>query len=163
SGNTLAVQLSDLASPPGAYLVADSVRVERVGSFVAAPAIQVFVDGSPVLDGATVDFGSAVVGAPVIKSITVRNGGSADLMLGAITMPAGFSVVPGFGATTLTPGQSTSFAAQMTAATAGSFAGTISFGSNDPDDNPFRIGVRGTATLNASAQAWTIDDGAAGF
>ena len=31
TGNTLTVQLSDLASPAGRYVVADAVRVERIG------------------------------------------------------------------------------------------------------------------------------------
>ena len=110
TGDTLVVRLSDLAGPSGSYLVADGVRIERVGELPSGPEIQVFVDGTSVADGTgTVDFGSTTVGLPLTKTITVRNGGTADLMLGAITVPAGFSLEADFGTLTLNPGQTTSF------------------------------------------------------
>ena len=85
-------------------------------------------------DGAgLVDFGSTLVGTPVSRTVTVSNQGTADLTLGAISVPSAFSVLTDFPTTTLAPGQATSFVVQLDAALAGDFSGTISFGSNDLD------------------------------
>src|SRR5262249_54137800 len=50
-GNTLVVRLNDQATPAGNYLVADAIRVERVGGLVSGPDIQVFVNGTAAVDG----------------------------------------------------------------------------------------------------------------
>src|SRR5947209_12229027 len=92
----------------------------------------------------------------VSKTFTVSNSGTADLTLGAITLPAGFSLVTGFGATTLTSGQTTTFAVRLDAAAAGSFAGSLSFVTNDLARNPFDFTVTGTSSLSATPQVWTI-------
>jgi hypothetical protein len=122
------------------------------------------VDGSAVADGTgVVDFGSTLVGVPVSRSVTVRNAGTEDLTLGTIAVPAGYSLIANFGLTTLGPGQDTSFVVQLDAAVAGDAAGTISFDSNDADENPFVFSVTGTVTEGGVAQVWIIDDGEAGF
>ena len=98
------------------------------------------------MDGTgSVDFGSTVIGTPVTQVITVSNIGTADLTLGTITVPAaGYSVAVGFGQTTLSSGQSTDFTLQLDALATGSFAGVVSFDSNDLDENPFEFDVNGT-------------------
>ncbi len=166
AGGTLVVRLSDLASPAGSYLVGDAVRVERIGELPVGsePEIQVLVDGINVADGTgSVNFGSTVIGAPVTRTITVRNAGTGALTLGVIRLPVGFSLATGFGATTVAPGQTTSFAVQMDAAIVGAFAGSISFDSNDADESPFDFGVSGTVSAQTTPQVWIIDDGEAGF
>src|SRR5207244_1830748 len=50
------------------------------------------------------------------------------------------------GATTLTPGQSTTFTVQLDATAAGSFGGTIHLPSNDADEGSFDIGLSGAVT-----------------
>ena len=161
---TLVVRLSDLADPPGNYLVADGVRVERVGDLPSGPEIQVLAGGVDVADGTgLVDFGGTEVGVPVARTITVRNGGTAELSLGAITVPAGFSLAAGFGETALAPGQTTSFVVQLDAAAEGDYSGTVSFESNDGDENPFDFTVSGTVSVEAVQQVWFEDDGGAGF
>ena len=98
TGNALVVGLSDLVSPSGSYVIADAVRVERVGPLPSGPEIQVFVDGVNLLDGSgTVDFGATVLGTTVSRTIAVRNLGTTDLTMGTFTVPAGFTLVSGFG------------------------------------------------------------------
>lgn len=60
AGDTLVVELSDLAGPPGSLVIADAVRVERVGDLVVGPEIRVSASGVDVADGAgPVDFASS--------------------------------------------------------------------------------------------------------
>ncbi|MBW8885527.1 MAG: choice-of-anchor D domain-containing protein, partial [Planctomycetia bacterium] len=97
----------------------------------------------------SVSFGSTLVGNPVVQTFTVQNLGNGGLSLTSLTgsaFPAGFSLVSNLGATTLTPGQSTTFTVQLDATTAGSFGGTIHVLSNDADEGSFDIGLTGTVT-----------------
>jgi subtilisin family serine protease len=153
-GNTLVVRLTDQANQ---YVIADAVRVERVGDAVG-PEIQVLDGSVNVVDGAPFNFGSTPFGTPLSHTFTVRNVGTADLVLsGPITVPAGFQVTSGFGATVLPRGAVTTFTVQMTANVSGTYAGSISFGNNDADEGPFNIPAQGVVT------AQIIDDGDAGF
>ena len=164
TGDTLVVELSDLATPSGSYLVADAIRVERIADLPAGPELQVTVDGANVADGAgVVDFGSTLVGVPVSRTVVARNVGTTDLTLGAITVPEGFSVVSDFAATVVAPGQEASAVVQLEAAVAAEFSGVLSFASNDADENPFDVSLTGSVSDGDVSQVWLIDDGEAGF
>jgi hypothetical protein len=91
--------------------------------------------------------------------------GSLDLVLGTtITLPAGYSLVSGFGTTLVGPGQTTDFVVQLDAFTEGSYAGVISFASNDADEDPFDFSVSGTVSVVPPAPVITIiDNGDAGY
>ena len=146
-GDTLVVRLSDLAGPSGSYVIADAVRVERVGELPTGPEIQVRMGGGEVLDGTgSVGFGTTVVGTPVSQTITVSNVGAVDLQLGTITLPTGYSLVTGFGTTVVVPGQTTNFVVQLDAGAVGTYTGVLSFDSNDADENPFDFSVSGTVS-----------------
>ena len=93
----------------------------------------------------------------------VNNLGTLDLTLGTITLPGGYSLVANFGATTLQPGQTTSFIVQLDAVSAGSFVGAISFGNNDADENPFGFAASGTVTTPPPSAGSVMDDGDAGY
>src|SRR4030095_3726888 len=109
------------------YLIADPVRVERVGASAPGPEIQVVANGVSVADGTgIVDFGETTPGVPVSPRIPVRTPGTANstlgtpyLALGTITVPSGFTIISGFGSTTVGPGQSTSFVVRLDATTEG--------------------------------------------
>ena len=160
SGDTLVVQLSDLATPAGNYVIADAVRIEHLP---AEPEIEVHSSGSNLVDGTgLVDFGNAITGTPVTQTFTVKNVGTLDLTLGTITVPAGFSLQSDFGVTPLPSGQTTDFTLQLDALAAGSYAGVVSFDSNDLDENPFEFDVTGTV-LDTPPPIQVIDDGDAGF
>ena len=110
-----------------------------------APEVTVAQGTVNVADGATtVSFGGATVGqtAPT-RTFTVRNDGTATLTLGAVTVPAGFSVVEGL-STSLARGASDTFTIRLNTATAGVKTGQVTFANNDANENPFNFTVTGT-------------------
>jgi hypothetical protein len=85
-------------------------------------------------------------------------------------LPAGYTLVANLGATTLAPGQSTSFTIQLDAAAAGSPGGVIHLVSNDADEGSFDLTLTATVTDPVPPPpppptdvTKTIDNGAAGF
>jgi hypothetical protein len=150
-GDTLVVQLTDEAGPPGSFVVADAVRMERVGGAPVEPEIEVTVDGVAVPDGTgSVSFGSTKINKPKTKTITVRHVGLLDLSLGTITMPFGFSLLADVGTTVLAPGQTTSFIVQLDANFGRTYTEVVSFDTNDSDENPIDFGVSGTVTQSSN-------------
>ncbi len=98
----------------------------------------------------------------MLKTLTVKNLGNTALTLGAFSsLPSGFTLVSGFGSTSVAPNGSTTFQVQMTAGAVGSFGGTFSFINNDPNKGPFIIKVQGLASLPSSTVI--VDDGDPGF
>ena len=157
TSNELKVELSDAANN---YVIADAVRVRRVGEVVPGPEIQVSVNGELIADNVGLSgFGDTLVGAPIQKTFTVRNIGTSTLdLIEPINVPAGFSVVSSFGATTLSPGQFTTFELALDAGSSGVFGGEVSFGNSDADENPFEFTVSGS-----SVTTLILDNGDAGF
>ena len=134
------------------------MRVGWVSNLSPTPDVSVLDGGTELTDGvSTVAFGSSAVGSSLSKTFTVRNLGSQPLVLGAISVPAGYTVTSGFGATTLATGASTTFTVRMNATTAGSYSGAISFVTNDPDENPFNFNVSGTVTAASAFRITLID------
>jgi hypothetical protein len=113
----------------------------------AVPSIQLSDAGTTIAYSTGSDsFGDAVVGSPVSKTFTVTNSGNASLTLSTpISVPSGFSVASSFAATTLAVGASTTFSVQMTAASAGSYSGNVSF-ANNTSQNPFTFAISGLVT-----------------
>ncbi|MHC4179503.1 MAG: S8 family serine peptidase, partial [Planctomycetota bacterium] len=157
TSGTLKVELSDDANE---YVIADAVRIERIGDVASAPEVQVLLGETNLEDGvSSVDFGSTSREVPVSKTFTVRNVGTEDLTLEIpISVPHGFSVASSFGATAVGPGESTTFAVQFDAGAEGTFSGEISFGTNDADENPFSFGV-----VAVTSTVQIIDNGDADF
>jgi len=121
------------------------------GEVLAAPEITVLGNGLSIADGDSTpsagdgtDFGWVVLGgAAVSRAFTVRNDGSGALTLGAVAVPAGYTVTEGLSAS-LAPGASDTFTVQLDTATAGTKTGEISFSNDDPNENPFNFQIRGT-------------------
>ena len=157
----LTVRLSDLAAA-GTYLIADGVRIERVGDLALPPGpyLQLLDTAAAVADGGSVDFGRTDPWTPLTRTFAVRNAGTATaaLTLGAISLPAGFSLAAGFGQATLAPGQSTTFAVRLDAAAVGVYSGAVRFATNDPAHPDFTFAVTGTTSVVSY-----LDDGGAGF
>jgi uncharacterized repeat protein (TIGR01451 family) len=119
----------------------------------ATPAPEIVVlDGSNSLtSGAGVlDFGGTLVGVPLTRTLTVRNLGTADLTLGTPSVPAGFSLVRGFGADTLAPNATTTLTLTLEAALSGRYTETLTFATNDSDENPFSFEMRGNVANDGS-------------
>jgi len=113
------------------------------------PEIQVLEGSTDLPDGTgKVNFGSTDAGTAVVKTFTVKNLGDGNLTLASsISVPAGFTVSSGFGATTVPAGGSTTFTVRLDAKVAGSYNGTLSFSNNDKDENPYNITVSGTVRM----------------
>ncbi|ADV63588.1 hypothetical protein Isop_3023 [Isosphaera pallida ATCC 43644] len=110
-----------------------------------APNVELRFNGGVLNNGAAVTFGTTSLGTPVDRLFTIVNTGDANLVLNpSISLPNGFSILAGFGQTTLAPGASTSFTVRLNATTVGTFSGPMSFTSNDPDDSPFTVTLTGT-------------------
>jgi hypothetical protein len=157
--SSLDVQLTNAANK---FVIADAARLDRVGDIGNGVQMEASVEGAPTAAGApggTLAFGNAFAGAPLQKRIWVKSVGTSVVQLSApITLPAGYSLVSGFGQTTLPPGGQTSFTVQLDAMAAGAFNGTVSFGANDPDfDGTFSFTLQGSVTATQ-----IIDDGDAG-
>jgi subtilisin family serine protease len=163
SGSTLNVELSDNANY---YVIADAIRIQRLGGLPATREIEVFDGPNGVANGSTAAFGDTPVGLPVTHTFIVRNVGSTNLTLS--TSPtfagSGFTIVSPFPAgTTLATGATATFQVRLDAASAGAFSGTVSFTNNDDDngdgvESPFSIAVTGSATTK-----YIIDDGDPGY
>ncbi|MFQ3632235.1 choice-of-anchor D domain-containing protein [Roseiflexus sp.] len=121
------------------------------GAFEGTPVPEITVyDGPdtsapPVSDGqpTVIEFGSTTVGTPLTRVFTIRNAGTAPLSLGALTLPAGFSIVGSFPTGPVAPGATVTFTVQLTATAPGTFSGQLSFANNDADENPFNFPIRG--------------------
>jgi hypothetical protein len=154
---SLTVQLADAGN---GNVEADAIRLQWIAPLPQGAIAQVLDGTTTVANGTGSDsLGSTLVGIPVTKTFTVQNTGTQNLTLYApITLPAGFSLSSGFGSTTLAPGTSTSFTVRLDAASTGSYSGQVSFGTSDPNNNPYTFTISGTVT-NVSI----IDDSQPGF
>jgi len=121
------------------------------GPGAGSPAAAVSGNGAAIADndptpdsGDGTDFGSTSVGAPVTRTFTVANSGTAALTTSGLTLPAGFSVAEPLDAS-IAAGSSDTFTVQFDAATAGAAGGNVTFATNDPAANPFAFAVTATA------------------
>jgi hypothetical protein len=158
TGSTITVQLT----PVGAdgYVIADAIRIERVGDLLNIPEIQVTEGLSDVPDDAAlIDYGTADLGQPLSKTFTISNTGLQPLELTSpISLPAGYTLVTPPPLTTIASGQTTTFVVRLDAALPGTYDGQISFGTNDADEGVFNFQLTGTVLA-----AGIIDDGEPGF
>jgi hypothetical protein len=117
-------------------------------STIGNPEITVTRAGALVTDGqaSAISFGSVGQGAaaPTI-TFNVKNDGVVPLTLGALNIPAGYTVTDGL-VSSLAPGASDNFIVRLDTATAGTKSGSISFNNNDPNENPFNFPITGTVT-----------------
>jgi hypothetical protein len=127
------------------------------------PEIEVFDGAIELFDGVSqVDFGSTALGELVVKTITVRNSNTAGspLLLDPVVVTGQFRLVSPLADTSLLPAGSTTFEVGFLADSAGEFTGSVSFGNNDPDENPFDFLVTGSASR---PQDILMDDGDSGY
>ncbi len=101
---------------------------------------------------AAVAFGTIPKWFPSLRTVTITNDGTANLVLGSATLsantgettrPAAQDLCSG---KTLAPGQSCTLRVMIIAVTSGSKTGTLTIPSNDPDESPVTVSV--TATVN---------------
>ena len=155
-----------LARPAGGYGNVGAYTLRgTLTTVTASPEITVSDGGSNLSDGAALSFGTTAVGTSVSKTITVKNDGSETLTLTQLSqsdLPAGFSLVSGLGSTSLSAGQSTTFAVRLDATSAGDPTGTLTLANNDSDENPFDLVLSGTVQSATSTGGRNFDFGILG-
>ncbi len=161
SANTLVVRLTDNANE---FVIADAIRIERMGDIVVGPEIAVQDGSVDVTDGGTLNLGNTLPGVALDKTISIRNEGTANLTLTPIdgtTLPAGISLVSNIGAASLAPNAATTFTLRLQSATSQTFTGALAFASNDSDENPFNLNF--TGVVAAAPAVAILDDGDNGY
>jgi hypothetical protein len=146
----LAIASNDEARPLFNFRISGTVTAASYSGIVVEGL------GQPILDGDTTpsasdgtDFGSAVRnGEALTRTFTVRNPGTADLTLGTPSLPSGYTIIEPL-AKTIVPGGSDSFTVQLSTATLGTFAGDITFATNDAANSPFNFRISGAVTTVA--------------
>lgn len=116
---------------------------------VGVAEIQVLDGVSNLPDGGSINI-TAVIGVPITQTLRIRNQGTQDLILGAITLGSGpASVLSPPADTSLSAGESTTLVLQIapSAATANQF---MSIASNDTDETSFDL------VLNVTGQTPSI-------
>lgn len=93
------------------------------------------------------EFGLIPEGMPDSRTFTIQNTGNATLAIdiNSFVYPSGFSLASP-PASTVAPGQSTTFTLQLDAVTAGTYSGVLSFLNSDDDESPYNFTVSGTVT-----------------
>jgi hypothetical protein len=158
---------------PGTYVV-NTTRMLRI-TYQLPPAAEVSLEGNRVsiTNGNTTpaladhtDFGVTTPGRPVSRTFTVKNLGMDLLTCGVPSLPTGFTLTEAL-SSTIGAGGSDTFTVQLGATAAGTFGGSVSFSTNDGDENPFHFAIRGqvagpvppTGTFQAEVDAAAVGDG----
>ena len=138
---------------------ADATAICDIGAVEVRAAIVLLDDTVALPSGGSLDFGSTPRDTALTKVLTVRNDGEVTLALdsASLSVPAGFSLVEGFGSTRIAPGEQTTLMLQFNATTLGTTSGQLSFGTNDPSASPFQLTLSGTATANSATLAVSVD------
>ncbi len=121
-------------------------------------------ESGAVADAGTDAQGNEPAGTAKTVTYTVSNTGTDDLTLATATSSSLSNVtvnaISAPGATTVTPGNSTTFTVQYTPTLAGAFSFDLAFSNNDGDENPYNISVSGTATGASEVAVFSSEGGA---
>jgi hypothetical protein len=114
------------------------------------PEIAVEQAGGAALtdDVGSVSFGLALTGATVTRTFTIRNTGGTELTGLAVTFhgtDAADFTVASLPASSVPPGESTSFTVRFAPLSAGTRTAALQLASNDEDESPFDITLSGRA------------------
>ncbi len=122
--------------------------IECVATTAGVPEINVRGNGTSITSGDATpdladhtDFGNTSVGIPIVRTFTIENTGLGDLTLGAVTVPAGFTVTTA-PAGTVTGGNSTTLGITCDATAQSTYSGTVSIVNDDSDENPYEFAIR---------------------
>ena len=123
---------------------------------VVAPEIEVWRSTAEISSGGSFDFGYVDVGSPATLQFTIKNVGTADLILdGAplVAIPAGeFSVASQPSSTTIFwPSGTTVFSITFDPGGAGAFSESVTIENNDADLDPFTFTVTGDGVSGGGA------------
>jgi uncharacterized delta-60 repeat protein len=134
----------------GRILVAGSAESDITGGDFALARYGAAVQLAPDIDTApgALAFGNVTQGSFKNVSVTVRNTGNATLSVTSTALvgpaTAEYSIVAGGGAFTLAPAATRQVTVRLTPLSLGTRAATLSFASNDGDENPKNVPLSGT-------------------
>jgi hypothetical protein len=121
-----------------------------VRAVAVAPEIEVLGNGIVIVDGDTfprpqnhTDFGIAFVGSLLSRTFTVRNTGNSALTTTNLTVPAGFTIAEGL-SSSIPAGTEDTFTVRLNSDVTGVYRGTVSFDTNDANENPFNFVISAT-------------------
>lgn len=127
-------------------------------------------DVTPITTDYT-NLGTTGVGTFINRTYTIQNLGTVTLTLGTISITgpnaSAFTVITA-PASSVTPGGTTTFTIRFTAAFLGNHDATLSFATNDIDENPYNFAIRGVGgtglypEMNITGNGVTIIDGDSG-
>ena len=165
TGNTLVVEVSN-AGANGA-VIADAVRIESLTPPPDTPDVDVKQGTLTVLDNGLFSVGTAFQGDPQLQKVfTVKNTGTANLTLEPISLTgAGFTLVSAnfTSGQILAPNATATFTIGLATTSLGNFNGTVTFATNDGDENPFNFDLTGEVKVAPPAGVHFVDDGDAGL
>ena len=174
SGNELVVQLTNDANQ---YVIADAIRIERVGNPPpAGPEINVVANSVSIADGDTspstvddTDFGTLQVSSGShAHTFTIQNTGNAALNISSIGVAGGAAsdfAVSGAPSSVAANGTGT-FQVTFDPSVTGVRSTTLSISSNDADEATYDFTIQGTGSSTPPPPPSTtqiIDNGDAGF
>jgi hypothetical protein len=126
-----------------------------------APQIRITDNGNGgalVTKGSTVNFGNVPINTTATRTFTLTNTGNATL---TISNPTTFVTGAGFAVwssptNTLGAGSNTLFTISFRSGASGTYTGTASLASNDPDDNPFPFNLQATVPVAVNTPVVTL-------
>ncbi len=118
-------------------------------SGVGKPELSVLSATAELSSGTgTTSFGSVVVGSSSDVTFRIRNQGTVPLNLSNLSVASGpFTILSGFGASTLNVGEATTFIGRFTPISGGQAGGSIIFSSNDANEGTFTLNLTGTGLV----------------
>jgi uncharacterized protein YraI len=118
----------------------------RCSVSAAGPDIEVLLGSTLIVNNqpAPVDLGTTATGSILTRQLTIRNIGTADLNLTGLVIAPADTFQGNFSASSVPPGQSIILTIGCFSPISGTFTGTVTFQSNDPDESPFNFFIRCT-------------------
>ncbi|MCL6503841.1 MAG: choice-of-anchor D domain-containing protein, partial [Pirellulales bacterium] len=161
-GESTAITVRLAAEAAGVY--AGKLRLvtndERHRSFelaldgkAALPELRLLLGSEPLAPGSQVELGLTLPGTPRRQTLTIHNAGTADLELGELLLPEGFTLLTAPQAL-VPPGQSTSLEIELAAEVPGRFVGTAVLRSNDPELAELSWQLAGSVAAISQIRLW---------
>lgn len=118
----------------------------RCSVSAAGPDIEVLLGSTLIVNNqpTPVDLGTTATGSILQRQLTIRNIGTANLNLTGLVIEPSNIFQGNFSGTSVPPGQSVTLNIACFSQISGTFTGSVTFQSNDPDESPFSFFIRCT-------------------
>ncbi|EIJ43850.1 hypothetical protein BegalDRAFT_3023 [Beggiatoa alba B18LD] len=119
-----------------------TVTINDVPAPVNAPEITVLYGANSISNASAtvINLGSSTLGSSFVKTFTLQNTGTATLNVSNLVLPTGFTLEGSF-PTSVAVGASAGFGVKINTSSIATYSGTISFNTDDSDENPFTFSV----------------------